>query len=72
MQNHNRRKYFTMELETQMELNAFEKGIVRLESNDVQTFDKASCIADSLASGLPTREEIIASGLHSQETYLWT
>ena len=53
-----------------MELNAFEKGIVRLESNDVQTFDKASYIADSLAGGLPTREEIIASGLHSKEAEL--
>lgn len=54
-----------------MESLAFEKGIVRLESDDVLTYEKAKKLADLAAGGLPTREEIINSKLHSKDCDLW-
>ena len=47
-----------------MELKAFEKGIVRLESDDILTYEKASNLAVKLAGGLPTLDELIQSELN--------
>lgn len=51
-----------------MELKAFEKGIVRLESDDILTWEKAKQLAEAEAGGLPTKMELMNSELHSKET----
>lgn len=50
-----------------MESKAFDKGIVRIESVDVLTWEKARNVAAAAAGGLPTREELIQIELHSKE-----
>jgi len=37
-----------------MERNAFEKGIVRIESDNILTVEKCRELADRCAGGLPT------------------
>jgi len=55
-----------------MELKAFEKGIVRIESENVLCFDDANELAIQYAGGLPTQEEIVSSELHSKDLDFWT
>merc|ERR1712167_349405 len=57
----------TCEQEEQMLKNAFEKGIVRIPTDEIMIWNTADKIANEFAGGLCTREEIINAGLVAAE-----
>ena len=60
-----KRKRMTYEQELAMEKEAFEGGIVRIEIDEFATWERAQEIADELAGGLPTQEDLKASGVNT-------
>jgi thiamine kinase-like enzyme len=60
-----KRKRMTYEEELAMEKEAFEGGIVRIEIDEYAIWERAREIAEELAGGLATQEELKASGVNA-------
>jgi len=62
----------TYEDQLQMEKEAFEKGIVRIEIDEFATWEVAEGIANNLAGGFATKEELKESGVNAgQNNDFW-
>ena len=62
----------TYEDQIKMEKEAFEKGIIRIEIDEFAPFEMAEKIANELAGGLATREELKESGVNAgQDNDFW-
>lgn len=55
----------TFNQEMAMEKEGFRKGIVRIEIGEFAIWERAQQIAEQVAGGLATREELEASGVHA-------
>merc|ERR1711874_481225 len=62
-----KRNVFPYEDEVKNVEEAFEKGIVRIPIEYAVNFDEAKQIAEKMAAGLPTRQELIESGAHEAD-----
>merc|ERR1712146_591303 len=57
------REKMSYQEEQEMLKNAFEKGVVRIATNELLDWEKANKLANERAGGLCTREELENSGL---------
>jgi hypothetical protein len=55
----------TYDDEVKMCQDAFDKGIVRLETEEFLVWGTAREVAEKLAGGLPSREDLVQSGVHA-------